>query len=99
MNDIFDAPLGLSGVETLFSSFFDAAVVRRGMDATQFVRQISTNAARLFGLYPRKGTILPGADADLVLFDPTQQWTVTGAELHHRQRWSPWKAGPYPDAW
>lgn len=90
--NIFDAPMGLSGVETLLPAFFDAAVVQRGMDPSQFVRQISTNAARLFGLYPRKGTIIPGADADLVLFDPNQQWTVTGAKLHHRQRWSPWES-------
>jgi allantoinase len=89
--DIFEAPMGLSGIETLVPSFFDASVVQRGMDPSQFVRQISTNAARLFGLYPRKGTIAPGADADLVLFDPEQRWTVTGAELHHRQRWSPWE--------
>jgi len=89
--NIFDAPLGLSGIQTLLPVFFDAAVHRRGMVLPQFVRQTSTNAARIFGLYPRKGTIAVGADADLVLFDPDRSWAVRPDELHHRQRWSPWE--------
>ena len=89
--DIFAAPLGLSGVQTLFPAFFDGAVVRRGLDLAQFVRQIAANPARIFGLYPRKGTIAVGADADLVLLDPRRSWPVRGADMLHRQKWTPFE--------
>ena len=88
--DIFAAPNGLPGIQQLLPVLFDAAVVRRGMDASQFVRQISTNPARIFGLYPRKGTIAVGSDADLVLLDPAREWTVRDDETLHRQKWTPW---------
>ena len=87
--DIFQAPLGLAGIQTLLPSFFDAAVRQRGMDPSQFVRQIATNPARIFGLYPRKGTIAVGSDADLVLFAPDSEWVVRGEEMLHRQKWTP----------
>ncbi|HEY8448460.1 MAG TPA: allantoinase AllB [Thermomicrobiales bacterium] len=89
--DIFRAPLGVAGVQTLLPVFYDAAVHQRGMDETQFVRQISTNPARIFGLYPRKGTIAIGADADLVLFDPNRSWTVRGEDMLHKQKWTPFE--------
>jgi allantoinase len=89
--DIFKAPLGLSGVQTLLPVFYDGAVRQRKMEPTQFVRQIATNPAQIFGLYPRKGSISLGADADLVLFDPDREWEVRGEEMHHRQKWSPFE--------
>jgi allantoinase len=89
--DIFKAPLGLSGVQTLLPVFYDGAVRQRNMEPTQFVRQIATNPAQIFGLHPRKGSISLGADADLVLFDPDREWEVRGDELHHRQKWSPFE--------
>lgn len=87
--DIFEVPAGLPGVQTLLPVFFDEAVNKRGMDLAQFVRQISTNPAQIFGLYPRKGTIQIGADADLVLFDPRQSWQVRDEDILHRQKWTP----------
>ncbi len=87
--DIFAAPLGLPGVQTLLPAFYDGAVVQRGMDLSQFVRQIAANPAQIFGLYPRKGTIAVGSDADLVLFDPARTWEVTDGDLLHRQKWTP----------
>jgi allantoinase len=89
--DIFKAPNGISGIQTLYPVFYDAAVNQRGMSRPQFVRMIATNAAQIFGLYPRKGTLAPGSDADVVILDPNQRWNVTGAELRHRQQWSPWE--------
>ncbi len=89
-DDIFAAPLGLPGVQTLLPAFFDAAVVRRGMGLAQFVRQIAANPARIFGLYPRKGTIAVGGDADLVLLDPRREWEVRDADAFHRQPWTPY---------
>ncbi len=87
--DIFAAPLGLPGVQTLLPAFYDGAVVRRGMDPSQFVRQIAANPAQIFGLYPRKGTIAVGSDADLVLLDPARSWEVTDDDVLHRQKWTP----------
>lgn len=89
--DIFAAPIGLPGVQTLMPIFWDEAVNKRGMNRSQFVRQTATNAAQIFGLYPRKGSIRIGADADLVLFDPEGAWEVHGAEMLYSQRWSPFE--------
>lgn len=90
-SDIFQVPLGLPGVQTLLPVFYDAAVRQRGMDRSQFVRQIATNPARIYGLYPRKGTIAVGSDADIVLFDPNDAWVARGGDMLHRQKWTPFE--------
>jgi allantoinase len=90
-SNIFDAPLGLSGIQTLLPVFWDTAVNQRGMDPRQFVRQISKKPAQVFGLAPRKGTIRVGSDADLVLFDPNQSWTARGDDMLHRNKWTPFE--------
>ena len=90
-SNIFNAPNGITGIQTLFPVFYDAAVNGRGMERTQFVRQMATNAAQMFGLYPRKGTLAIGSDADVVLFDPDESWVVQAEDLRHKQRWSPWE--------
>lgn len=89
--DIFAAPNGLAGVQTLLPVFYDTAVNQRGMDPRQFVRQIATNPAQIFGLYPKKGTLALGSDADVVLFDPLEEWEVRGEEMLHRQKWTPFE--------
>ncbi len=89
--DIFQAPLGLSGVQTLLPAFFSEAVVKRGLAPERFVAMIATNPARIFGLFPRKGTLAPGADADLTLLDPEATWTVTVADALHKQKWTPYE--------
>lgn len=89
--DIFAAPIGVPGVQTLFPVFWDEAVNKRGMSRQQFVRQVATNPAQIFGLFPRKGAIRIGADADLVLFDPEGEWTVQGNEMLDQQKWTPFE--------
>ena len=89
--NIFNAPNGITGIQTLFPVFYNAAVNGRGMERTQFVRQMATNAAQMFGLYPRKGTLAIGSDADIVLFDPDESWVVQAEDLRHKQQWSPWE--------
>lgn len=89
--DIFAAPIGVPGVQTLVPVFWDEAVNKRGMSRQQFVRQVATNPAQIFGFFPRKGAIRIGADADLVLFDPEGVWTVQGNEMLDRQKWTPFE--------
>lgn len=77
-------PNGAPGVETRLPLMFDGAVVRHGMSLHRFVAITATAPAKLFGLFPRKGTIAVGSDADLVLFDPAERWTIRAAEHHSR---------------
>jgi allantoinase len=91
VDDIFQAPLGLSGVQTLLPALFSEAVVKRGLPVERFVSLISANPARIFGLYPRKGTLAIGADADITLLDPTADWTVTVDDVLHKQKWTPYE--------
>jgi dihydroorotase-like cyclic amidohydrolase len=57
----------------------------------RFVSLIAANPARIFGLYPRKGTLAIGADADIALLDPDATWTVTVADALHKQKWTPYE--------
>jgi dihydropyrimidinase len=66
----------------------------------QFVALTSTNAARIFGLYPQKGALLPGSDADLVIWDPQRQVTYGTAMAHHRTDYNlyeGWTLTGYPE--
>jgi dihydropyrimidinase len=63
-------------------------VVTGRISLAQFTDLTSANAARLFGLYPRKGVIVPGSDADLVLWDPGERRTVDGARMRSRADYS-----------
>ncbi|WP_277910902.1 amidohydrolase family protein [Asaia platycodi] len=60
----------MPGLGTRLPVLFDAAITRDRIDLTDFIRVTATNPAKRYGLYPRKGTIAPGSDADLVLWDP-----------------------------
>lgn len=73
--DIWRTPPGAPGVEELVLGMMDAALAGR-LSIEQAVRLISTNGARRFGIYPHKGVIAVGADADLVLYDPRETTTI-----------------------
>jgi len=77
-------PNGAPGVETRLPLIFDGAVVKHGLSLNRFVEITATAPAKLFGLFPKKGTIAVGTDADLVLFDPVERWTIRAAD-HHSQ--------------
>jgi dihydropyrimidinase len=81
-------PNGAPGVETRLPLVFDGAVVKYGMSLNRFVEITATAPAKLFGLFPKKGTIAVGTDADLVLFDPAERWTIRAAEHHSRVDYS-----------
>jgi len=82
---------GHNGIETRLPVAFTKFVVERHMSLPRFASITSTNAARILGLYPQKGAIMPGSDADLVLIDPTVTKTLTLADLHSDADYSIWE--------
>jgi dihydropyrimidinase len=89
--DIETTPGGHAGIETRGMIGFSEGVGKRGFSLRRFVEVFSTNPARITGLYPRKGVIASGSDADLVLWDPEAERTITIDELHHDGDYSPWE--------
>lgn len=75
-------PNGAPGLETRLELMHDAAVREHGMSLQRWVDLVATAPARMFGLFPRKGTVAVGSDADLVLFDANERWTVQAATHH-----------------
>jgi dihydropyrimidinase len=82
---------GLPGLEVRLPLMFDAMVSRGRMSLTDFVDLTATQPAKIYGLYPRKGTIAVGADADIVLWDPARTQTLQAATLHDRTGYSPFE--------
>ena len=82
---------GHNGIETRLPVAFTKFVVERNMPLTRFVDITSANAARILGLYPQKGVIQPGSDADLVLIDPALKKTITLGDLHADADYSIWE--------
>jgi dihydropyrimidinase len=73
-------PFGSPGIETLAPLMYSEGVVKRGMPITWLARIMAENPARVFGLYPRKGVIQPGADADLLILDPGADRVITAGD-------------------
>ena len=87
---IDDTTGGNAGVEPRLSVMYTEMVVKRGYSLEAFVNHVSTSAARIMGLYPRKGVIAAGSDADLVIFDPAIRRKVRVEDLHETD-YSPWE--------
>ncbi|MBI2320698.1 MAG: amidohydrolase family protein [Chloroflexi bacterium] len=79
---ILEAKYGLPGIEHLLVLMYSEGVVKRGLDLGRMIQLTCENPARLFGLYPQKGALIPGADADLVVFNPRTRWTISSKNLH-----------------
>ncbi|MEO7243438.1 MAG: dihydropyrimidinase [Variovorax sp.] len=75
-------PNGAPGIETRLVSLFDIGVMQGQLSLNRFVELTATTPAKLFGLFPRKGTIAVGSDADVVLFNPAVRQTVRAKHLH-----------------
>src|SRR5215471_16017495 len=75
---------GMSNLETMLPMLYSDGVVKGRISLNRFVEVISTNPAKLFGLYPQKGTIAVGSDADLVIFDPQKEVTIRHRDMHSR---------------
>lgn len=89
--DFTQIPFGMPGVETMVPTMYDLLVRRHNMPATQLVRLISTNPAKLFGMYPQKGALKVGSDADIVILDPEKTRTVSHLTLETKCDWSPYE--------
>lgn len=93
LHDFTKIPNGLPGVEHRVMLMYDA--VRTGkLDINHFVDLVCTMPAKLFGLFPRKGTIAPGSDADLLIFDPEREMTISAANQHQRVDYTPYEGIP-----
>lgn len=90
-DDVRAMPAGLPGVETRLPVTWTSLVVEGGLPVERFVALVSANPARLNGLYPRKGVIAPGSDADVVVFDPVVARATHAAELHMLTDYSPYE--------
>ena len=86
-----DLPYGLPGVETLLPLLYTDGVATGRVAVHDIARLASEAPAKLYGLYPRKGAVEPGADADLVLFDPAASWQIRASELHMNSDFSPYE--------
>jgi dihydropyrimidinase len=87
---VVTARQGVADLETLMPMLFSEGVVTGRITMDRFVELTSSNAARLFGLYPRKGAIAIGSDADLTLWDPDERRTIDGARMRSRAGYSPY---------
>src|SRR5919202_3104452 len=81
-NDFSKIPNGAPGVENRVPLIYNGGVVENRISLTRFVELTSTAAAKMFGLFPRKGTIAVGSDADIVVFDPEREQTLSVKTSH-----------------
>ncbi len=98
-----DAPFsevanGIPGIETRMALLWSEGVCKGRISPQEFVALTATNAARLYGLYPRKGSIAIGADADLVIWDEGLDFELTNERLHHNVDYTPYQ-GMRLSAW
>lgn len=86
----FATPPGIPGTETIFPLIYTYGR-RRGLELTKMAALMSGRPAELFGLYPQKGSIAPGCDADLVVVNPGYRGRLSAAQLHSRAGYSPYE--------
>lgn len=79
----------VTDAQTALSLFWHEAVTRRGMSSSQAVRMMATNPAQILGIFPQKGALRIGSDADFVLFDPEATWTATNDDALDGSELSP----------
>jgi len=85
-------PGGVSNVESLVGMLYSEGVRTERLSLGQFVSVISTNPAKLFGMWPRKGTITVGADADFTVIDPERHMRIESARMQSRSDFDPYES-------
>lgn len=93
-DDVRRMPNGLPGVETRLPVIFSEYVVGQGLPVSRFVELTSTAPARTNGLAHRKGSLLPGADADIAIWNSGTEWTVSASTLHMATDYTPYEGMP-----
>lgn len=91
VNDFSKIPNGAPGVETRMSLLYDGGVAAGRISRNRWVEIASTAPAKIFGMFPRKGTIAPGSDADIVIFDHEREQTLSAKTLHMRVDYNPYE--------
>ena len=96
---VADVTGGHNGIETRMGIAYSVGAVELGMSLQRFVDITSTNAAKIFGLYPQKGAISPGSDADICIIDPSFDRDLTLDDLHLEDYsiWEGWHAHGWPE--
>ncbi len=99
-DDFTKIPMGLPGVENSLPLFYSEGVVKRDIPIEKMVSLLSSNPAKIHGLYPQKGSLDEGTDADIVIFNPDRKVKLKAAKLHSMCDWSPYenfKVKGYPE--
>jgi len=89
LENIWHAWGGISGLQTMLPLMLSVGYHQHDVSLPTLVRLMCANPARLYGLYPKKGALLPGSDADIVIIDLEQTWTLSAADLFYRNKISP----------
>jgi dihydroorotase len=92
-NDIWTVDCGFPGVETQMPLML-TEVAKGRFSICDYVRWSAANPAKIWGLYPKKGVIAPGADADIAVVDLRRAWTIDDARIQSRSKISPWHGRP-----
>ncbi len=90
-HDFSKCPGGVSGVETRIPLIFSKGFMEKRISLHQFARVTAENPARIMGLYPKKGVIARGSDADIIIIDPEQKFCISGKALHENVDYSPYE--------
>lgn len=90
-DNIWNAQIGIPGVETLLPLMLSEGVAEGRLSLERLVDALCTSPAKRFGLYPRKGTIEEGTDADLVIVDRKKKMKITDDKMHYKVGWTPYE--------
>ncbi|MCD3235027.1 dihydropyrimidinase [Clostridium botulinum] len=91
VNDFTKIPNGAPGIELRMALMYSFGVAENRISIEKFVEVTATNVAKIFGMYPKKGTIVVGSDADLVIFDPNKKVKITKELLHENVDYTPYE--------
>ncbi|MEE9202751.1 MAG: dihydropyrimidinase [Dehalococcoidia bacterium] len=89
--NFLEIPAGVSNLETMLPMVYSEGVGKGRISLSRFVQVMCTNPAKLFGMYPEKGTIAVGSDADIVILDPEKKVTIRAKDMHSRSDYDPYE--------